>query len=62
MIAVMPEFVGEDPMVDSSGTTAAGHRIRVEHRCCQYRHDISMGQAVAGVAADSGQLLAAMIL
>ena len=48
-------------MVDSSGTTAAGHRIRVEHRCCQYRHDISMGQAVAGVAADSGQLLAAMI-
>ena len=61
MVGMVPEFVGEDTLLNSDGTTNNGHRIRVEYRCCQYNEDLSMGQTVAGVAGDDGQLLAAMI-
>jgi hypothetical protein len=61
MVGTMPEFVGEDTMTDSSGSTVNGHAIRVEYRCCQYKQDISMGQTVAGVADDDAQLVATMI-
>jgi len=61
MVALVPEFVDDDPMTDSAGTTAAGHRIKVQYRCCEYRGDISMGQSVAGVAAQNGQLLASLV-
>lgn len=61
MVGLMEEFVGEDPMVDSAGTTGAGHQIRTEYRCCEYRNDVSMGQTVAGVSAGNEQVFAAMV-
>ena len=61
VVGMVPEFASEDTMLNSDGTTSNGHRIRVEYRCCQYREDLSMGQTVAGIAGDDGQLLASMI-
>lgn len=61
-IAVLPEFVGDDPIMASEGQTGAGHQIRVERRCCETSRDLSMGQTVVAIATDDTQILAQLVM
>lgn len=62
MVSWIDGMAEEDPIIDNTGTTIAGHAIEVEYRCCTYSQDIPLGQTVVGVASDTEQLLVSLVM